>query len=236
MRLQSSLLFGATLAGFVQFTFADIYLQVPCGNNDRLNEANRNVDNNARTHDSQNNNRGGCNVGEKSLAFYAGSTLPIQWSAQHACGGTQDNCDLILQYLTDYPAGSPYLAAAQQKAGLKLRDGTTTTSPANNADSDTNAKYVLHETRQFYQDCKTTSRNKGYLLVTKQFKIILVKHQLYKTLLVTNQVKNVLKNVIIIHGGRLPHGPILLLLQIIKNDVTKLKVILKTLKQLINVL
>jgi len=161
MRLQSSLLFGATLAGFVQLTFADIYLQVPCGNNDRLNEANRNVDNNARTHDSQNNNRGGCNVGEKSLALYAGSILPIQWSAQHACGGTQDNCDLILQYLTDYPAGSPYLAAAQQATGLKLRDGTTTTSPANNADSDTNAKYVLHETRQFYQDCKTTSRNKG---------------------------------------------------------------------------
>jgi len=167
MRLQSTFLFGATLIlpGLLPYTFADIYLQNPCGSNDRLNEQDRNVQNNARLWDSQNNNRGGCEIGEKSLQLYAGSILPLSWSAQHACGGTQDNCDLVIQYMTDYDSNNPtaaaFLSAAEKQNGLKLRDGTATTSPANNNNSDQTQSIGLHETRSFYNDCKTTQRNGG---------------------------------------------------------------------------
>ena len=55
----------------------DIYLQNPRGSNNRLNEQGRNRNNAQRLFDSQNNNRGGYNVG--NLYYYAGSRLQIEW-------------------------------------------------------------------------------------------------------------------------------------------------------------
>lgn len=59
----------------------------------------------------QNNDRGGYNVG--NVYYYTGSTVPIEWTAQHSCGDkTRANCEIILQYACDD----------------RLRDGTTTTT------------------------------------------------------------------------------------------------------------
>ena len=52
-----------------------------------------------RLFDSQNNNRGGYNVG--SLYYYSGSVLPIEWTNQHSCGDPNNKCDVILQYMCD---------------------------------------------------------------------------------------------------------------------------------------
>ncbi len=62
-----------------------------------------------RMFDSQNNNRGGYNVG--SLYYYAGSVLPLEWTNQHSCADPNSNCEIVIQYMCD----------------SKLRDGTSTT-------------------------------------------------------------------------------------------------------------
>jgi len=49
--------------------------------------------------DSQNNARGGYNVG--GLSYYEGSELTVEWTNQHSCGGSNNNCELILQYMCD---------------------------------------------------------------------------------------------------------------------------------------
>ncbi len=40
-----------------------------------------------------------------SLSYYEGSTLPIEWTNQHGCGGHEgsdehiQNCNLVIQYM-----------------------------------------------------------------------------------------------------------------------------------------
>lgn len=53
----------------VQLISADIYLHNPRGSNNRLDEANRERTNAKRLFDSQNNNRGGYNVGGITLLY-----------------------------------------------------------------------------------------------------------------------------------------------------------------------
>lgn len=50
-------------AAAVQVCFADVYLHMPRGSNNRVNEQNTNRNNNNRLFDSQNNNKGGYSVG-----------------------------------------------------------------------------------------------------------------------------------------------------------------------------
>ena len=52
-----------------------------------------------RLFDSQNNNRGGYNVG--SLYYYTGSILSLEWTNQHSCGDPNNHCEQILQYMCD---------------------------------------------------------------------------------------------------------------------------------------
>jgi len=90
----------------------------PRGSNNRLNEATANRQNADRLFDSQNNNRGGYNVGDSgkaassraetdtnalydfstntptstaqySMMFYEGSILNVEWTNQHGCGGRE---------------------------------------------------------------------------------------------------------------------------------------------------
>jgi len=62
----------------------------------------------SRLYDSQNNNRGGYNVG--SLYYYEGSILSVEWTNQHSCGDQNNHCEQILQYM----------------CGDLVRDGATT--------------------------------------------------------------------------------------------------------------
>jgi hypothetical protein len=61
----------------LNFCHADIYLHNPRGSNNRLDEQNRQRANDNRMFDSQNNERGGYNVG--NMYYYSGSLLQIEW-------------------------------------------------------------------------------------------------------------------------------------------------------------
>jgi len=130
--------------------FADMYLQFPGGGNNRLNEPNRNVRNQNRLFDSQNNNRFGHN--QHGHYFYTESEIDMQWTVQHSCGPDSNlNCEVILQYACEDD----------------LRDGeVTNTIPArseNCKDNNCNTDYRfgMHEDFQSYQHCSLRERNKG---------------------------------------------------------------------------
>ncbi|XP_076449787.1 protein DD3-3-like [Babylonia areolata] len=127
----------------------DIYFHNPRGSNNRLDESRRDRNNANRMFDSQNNNRGGYNVG--SLYYYGTSILQVEWTNQHSCGDANSHCELVLQYM----------------CGDQIRDGaTTTTIPDNrlrcqNYDCNTDLRYGMHENYDYYLMCKTRKRNMG---------------------------------------------------------------------------
>ncbi|ELT93315.1 hypothetical protein CAPTEDRAFT_159196 [Capitella teleta] len=102
---------------FASGVLSDVYLHVPRGSNNRLREQSAARTNANRLFDSQNNNRGGYNVGDKtkqgsgnnaenqySMKYFMsgpkyktltsgqGQTkLTIEWTNQHGCGGNEDS-------------------------------------------------------------------------------------------------------------------------------------------------
>lgn len=130
-------------------TVADIYLHNPRGGNNRLDEETREVKNQNRLFDSQNNNRGGYNVG--GLYYHAGSVVQIEWTNQHSCMNPNSHCELIVQYM----------------CGDLVRDGASTnTIPITNAqcrnfDCNTDFEYGMNEDQQYYNNCARRLRNKG---------------------------------------------------------------------------
>jgi len=135
---------------FLSTVNADLYLQAVRGSNNRLDERGRERANANRLFDSQNNNRGGYNVGH--LTYYTGEKVPISWTNQHGAGTYQlKESEIVLQYTCD----------------PLMRDGTTTNRiPDNPTDCqdyncDTDVEYGRHESWESYQYCKATSRNKG---------------------------------------------------------------------------
>ncbi|XP_801877.1 protein DD3-3 [Strongylocentrotus purpuratus] len=138
-------IFAAVLA-VIAVVNADIYMHNPRGSNNRLDENGRERNNGNRMFDSQNNNRGGYNVG--SLYYTAGSVLPIEWTNQHSCGDPNANCELVMQYM----------------CGEWVRDGTTTTTiPENpnqcyNYDCNTDIRYGMNENFDNYLNCKIRQR------------------------------------------------------------------------------
>ncbi|CAG5112011.1 Oidioi.mRNA.OKI2018_I69.chr2.g6272.t1.cds [Oikopleura dioica] len=100
MKLFSSLLASTALG--------DVYMHFPRGSNNRLNENSEGRRNGNRLFDSQNNNEGGYNVGdrfdkpaktadEQSKAVFfestaeAASEIAIEWWNQHGCGKRDEN-------------------------------------------------------------------------------------------------------------------------------------------------
>jgi len=163
---------------------ADIYMHGMRGSNNRLNEANAERNNGDRLFDSQNNNRGGYNVGDKSataattggsapstiyneadttsaiqypLVYYEGSIVQIEWTNQHGCGGNSID-DPALQncnIVLQYACDNTNTDPAM---ALALRDGTTT----NQINTDgTTANEGIHESVEYYRECSTRSRNQG---------------------------------------------------------------------------
>jgi len=146
----------AALVMCIAYVNADMYLSNPRGSNNRLNEASANRNNANRVFDSQNNNRGGYNVGDKTDAkagnnenlqyqmeyFMSGATkddatkLLVEWTNQHGCGGNEDtdpsklNCDIIIQYtMPDEKEDAAYDSTGK----FSFRDGTTTNTQNYNA-------------------------------------------------------------------------------------------------------
>jgi len=121
----------------------------PRGSNNRLNGNGQNVANNARLMDTQNNDKGGYCWGPP-LHYYVGSKLMVEWTNQHACAQPKVTCNLILQYM----------------CGPEVRDGLVTTKIPDNANEYNEKvgnvyKYGMHESYQYYQDCKARERNRG---------------------------------------------------------------------------
>lgn len=128
---------------------ADIYLHNMRGSNNRLDEARRDRNNANRVFDSQNNNRGGSNVG--SLYYYENEKVPMEWTNQHGCGNSANDCQLVVQYMCDQ----------------RLRDGVTTRTipqtPAQclNNDCNNDVRFGMHESYDYYMNCKYRYRNRG---------------------------------------------------------------------------
>lgn len=127
----------------------DIYLHNPRGSNNRLDESGRERNNANRLFDSQNNDRGGYNVG--SLYYHGTSVLQVEWTNQHSCHDANSHCELILQYM----------------CGSLLRDGaSTTTIPESRINCQkyncsTDLQYGMHEDYNYYLTCKRRKRNAG---------------------------------------------------------------------------
>uniref|UniRef100_F6TGA3 Self-marker protein n=1 Tax=Ciona intestinalis TaxID=7719 RepID=F6TGA3_CIOIN len=132
-----------------QICVADIYMHNPRGSNNRYNERGRGRNNANRMFDSQNNNRGGYNVG--NLYYHVGSKLQLEWTNQHSCGNQNAHCDIIIQYM----------------CGDLVRDGTvTSTIPTNptmckNLDCNNDKTYGMHEDFYSYINCRSRERNRG---------------------------------------------------------------------------
>lgn len=165
---------------------ADCYMHNPRGSNNRLNEKSANRGNANRLFDSQNNNRGGYNVGDKTdkaagnnaasqyqMEYFMSGTnandvtkLAMEWTNQHGCGGNEDNnpnklnCDLIIQYTTE-PVGS------ETNKKFQMRDGTSTSTQNYqniNGESNKNGVRKFTETKNQYTSRKNNNvrNDRGY--------------------------------------------------------------------------
>lgn len=135
----------------------DLYMHTPRGCNNRLNEQSANRNNANRLFDSQNNNRGGYNVGDLtdaafnagatddnspfpnglskgqySMMFYEGSHFTIEWTNQHGCGGEEGSDPNKLNCNLVFQIGCQTKTDAQIPAQLHLdlKSGRNTNTPA----------------------------------------------------------------------------------------------------------
>lgn len=138
---------------------ADVYMQNPRGSNNRLAEQNANRDNGNRMFDSQNNNRGGYNVGDKTanafnansnnddaqtfvpgsfdenqypMQYIEGSVMSIEWTNQHGCGGNEatEAHKLNCNMVIQYTCNTNDQVQTQPGLQVKLKDGRNTNQPA----------------------------------------------------------------------------------------------------------
>lgn len=147
----------AILSAALALVYADVYMHNPRGSNNRLDERGRERNNANRMFDSQNNNRGGYNVG--TLYYYKGSKLSVEWTSQHSCGEKNADCQLIIQYMC-----SP-----------DVRDGTTTrTIPeqwgCRNWNCNRDLRFGMNENQDYYRNCIFRERNKGLFTADQKLK------------------------------------------------------------------
>jgi len=123
--------------------YGDVYMHNPRGSNNRVNGRGRNRQNANRVFDSQNNNRGGYNAGPGKMYYYQDSEVKLEWTNQHSCGGPNNNCELIIQYMCDD----------------RIRDGTSEGTIPDRINHDADQRFGRHESFASYINCKYRSRN-----------------------------------------------------------------------------
>lgn len=151
MKTMMSLIVGLSLLMCVQ---GDIYMHVFRGSNNRLDEANRDRANGNRLFDSQNNNRGGYNVGTN--IFIEGSRMQMSFTAQHGLGPNPNTPynEIVIQMMCD----------------RFLRDGTTTNRIPDEPEADLNYIYGRQESFYWYDQCKSTERNQGLFTASQNLR------------------------------------------------------------------
>lgn len=174
------LLIGAALQLGARVVRADVYLNNPRGSNNKLSEQSNNVQNAERLFDSQNNDAGGYQIGDRCLpvcqdegrnydetkegamngtmTYYQGSELYIEWLVQHGSGLNHPNLhsQLILQYMCE--SDNPGIRDGT-KRGNDNTAGGNQEPPTNESAAD--PTLGQHEPLQFYLDCKQRDRNQG---------------------------------------------------------------------------
>lgn len=146
--MQLFLLTTVIVSSYMLLVDADCYMHTPRGSNNRNNEKSANRRNANRVFDSQNNNRGGYNVGDLTdrpagndhkkqyqmrylmspLDIEGKSVMPIEWTNQHGCGGNDDddphklNCNIVIQMMCQQHEEHQ---DAQPRTG-EMRDGVNT--------------------------------------------------------------------------------------------------------------
>jgi len=168
--------------------FGDVYMHSPRGSNDRNCERNVNRNNGNRLFDSQNNAKGGyacpravggpngpTEVRKEKMYYYVGEKLPIEWTSQHGAGDNKNlQTEMILQYACtdtfdplDRFLGSDkqYVATPRDGTPINGQDAATDIIPDNPTDGipedPRRRRFGMHETPDYYKECKGTSRNKG---------------------------------------------------------------------------
>lgn len=176
---------------------------MPRGSNNRLNEKSANRNNGNRLFDSQNNNRGGYNKGDfatqafngngqstkvfageyadgqYSEVYLEGSTIPVEWTAQHGCGGNEKddphklNCNMVIQYTCNSNDKVDYAEK------VILMDGRNTNTPddpnnlgdvdAKNAQNNGNGR-GRHEHEGWYYQCENRKRATGLFTADQKLK------------------------------------------------------------------
>eukprot|EP00013_Stygamoeba_regulata_P009578 CAMPEP_0177682262 /NCGR_PEP_ID=MMETSP0447-20121125/31167_1 /TAXON_ID=0 /ORGANISM="Stygamoeba regulata, Strain BSH-02190019" /LENGTH=513 /DNA_ID=CAMNT_0019191757 /DNA_START=90 /DNA_END=1631 /DNA_ORIENTATION=+ len=138
---------AVALLCLVQLATCDVYLHSPRGSNNRLNEQSATRNNNNRLFDSQNNNRGGYNVGvttadsnggneaqHSKMQLFAKSIMPVEWTNQHGSG--KDNLNVHSNFVLQY------MCSNSLRNGQNTNEGT-------------------HESDAYYAACQNRERNKG---------------------------------------------------------------------------
>jgi len=160
-----SLLVFAILLGLLGHVAADCYMHNPRGSNDRNTEENTNRNNANHLFDSQNNAKGGYCRGP-AMYYYEGSLLTVEWTTQHGCGKNPKVwCNVVLQYMC---------TTNDEALTTRIRDGTGTDTipddPAQVIETDANSQpvYAMHESYDYYQECKKRERNMGLFIADRQ--------------------------------------------------------------------
>jgi hypothetical protein len=156
----------------ISFVLGDVYMHNPRGSNNKLFEQSNTVTNNQRLYDSENNNNGGYQVGDKCIPncldgnnqyqrntpgsgegimeYYEGSELWIEWTSQHGSQSEFLDNQIVIQYMCN-----------DGEYSNNIRDGrTTNTIPLNANDPNIN-DFGQHENHKWYQECSVRERNKG---------------------------------------------------------------------------
>jgi len=141
----------ALLCCLLGVAVADVNMQHPRGSNNRLDENSRPRKNANRLFDSQNNNRGGTNVGEEMMNFHVGSRLRVEWTNQHSCGDENNDCDIIIQYACENDMRNGESTSTIKSSGNSCRS----------RDCNTDKRYGMHEDFYSYKHCAQRERNKG---------------------------------------------------------------------------
>ncbi|CAB4020076.1 Hypothetical predicted protein, partial [Paramuricea clavata] len=176
-KMSNCLLLATTLvlAGLlVGLSDADTFLHSPRGSNNRLNGAGANRGNNNRMFDSQNNAKGGYNVGDKNQKssseetqfnmhyFQSGkgyastsglkgkSLLTIEWTNQHGCSDRDLNCNFVLQYRCQDDTKH------QKLNHHTMRNGRQTNTP-----QFTKTTYTTRARKDYYLNYDSTSYYRG---------------------------------------------------------------------------
>nr|XP_058959382.1 protein DD3-3-like [Pocillopora verrucosa] len=180
--MQIILTFGFALSTFLYLCWADVYLHFPPGSNNRLNGNKENVDKDDRLFDSQNNGKGGYNVGDSGTGttgnkipkdrqlplefFMSGSKenakteVEIMWTNQHGTGTESADIvesQIILQYMCQEVTESKYKYPNIRNGEERDKQNFNAGSQENN---EVKMERGLHEPLEYYRTYRRRERNK----------------------------------------------------------------------------